>query len=73
MSFLERIPYTPLIVVAVLMAIIPFGQPHLLEKCRMLLAGTLKRPIDWFDLVWHSWPILLLAAKAIAQISRPGR
>ena len=73
MSFLERIPYLPLVVIAILMAVIPFGQPHLVEKIRMLLAGTLKRPIDWFDLFWHSWPLFLLAAKAVAQLTRSGR
>lgn len=73
MSFLEKIPYSFLIVIAILMALIPFGQSHLLEKCRMLLAGTLKRPLDWFDLVWHSLPLILLAAKVVAQLSRTPR
>ena len=73
MSFLERIPYALLIVVAILMALLPFGSSHLLEKSRMLLAGTLRRPIDWFDLLMHAAPLLLLAAKAVAQLSRGTR
>ena len=73
MQFLERIPYTFLIVFAIVMALIPFGSSHLVEKSRMLLAGTLRRPIDWFDLVWHSWPLLLLAAKLVAQNLRGPR
>lgn len=73
MSFLEKIPYPFLILIAVLMALIPFGQSHLLEKTRMLMAGTLRRPLDWFDLVYHAAPLLLLAAKLIAQLSRAGR
>jgi hypothetical protein len=72
-SFLEKIPYPFLILIAVLMALIPFGQSHLLEKTRMLMAGTLRRPLDWFDLVYHAAPLLLLAAKLIAQLSRAGR
>ncbi|MCM2313996.1 MAG: RND transporter [Thermoanaerobaculia bacterium] len=73
MQFLERIPYTFLIVFAIVMALLPFGSSHLLEKSRMLMAGTLRRPIDWFDLVWHSWPLLLLAAKLAAQYLRGSR
>lgn len=73
MSFLERIPYSFLIVIALVMALMPFGQSHLLEKSRMLMAGTLRRPIDWFDLVLHSAPLLILAAKVIAQLSRSDR
>ena len=37
-----------------------FPQPHIVEKLRMLMAGTLKRPIDIFDLFWHAWPFVLL-------------
>ena len=47
MSFLERMPYALLIALAVIMAIVPPGQSHLLEKTRMLFSGTLKRPLDW--------------------------
>jgi len=73
MSFLEKIPYSFLIVIAVVMALIPFGQSHLIEKTRMLMTGTLRRPLDWFDLVFHAAPLLLLAAKLIAQFARSPR
>lgn len=73
MQFLERIPYTLLIVFAILMALLPFGSSHLLEKSRMLMAGTLRRPLDWFDLFWHLLPSLLLAAKIVAQYTRGSR
>ncbi|MGK2859273.1 MAG: RND transporter [Thermoanaerobaculia bacterium] len=73
MNFLERIPYTFLIVIAIVMALLPFGNSHLLEKSRMLMAGTLRRPLDWFDLVWHLAPLLLLVAKVVAQLTRPPR
>lgn len=73
MQFLERIPYTLLIVFAIVMTLLPFGSSHLLEKSRMLIGGTLRRPIDWFDLVWHAAPMLLLAAKFVAQLTRGTR
>lgn len=64
-AILDRIPYLPLIVVAIAAAIVPFGQPHLIEKIRMLGSGTLTRPIDIFDLFFHSFPMLILIAKLI--------
>ena len=42
--------------------------PHIVEKLRMLKAGTLKRPIDIFDLFWHAWPFALLAYKVAVDI-----
>lgn len=69
MKFLFAIPYVVLIPLAVLMALAPFGStPHLIEKSRMLFAGTLQRPLDWFDLVLHALPLALLAAKIIFDV-----
>ena len=70
MKWLDAIPCTLLVVAAILLAIAPFGAtPHLVEKWRMLLAGTLRKPIDWFDLVMHSAPLVLLAAKIIRTLA----
>jgi len=61
--------YLILIPLVVLLGFAPFTpQPHIVEKLRMLMAGTLKRPIDVFDLVWHSWPFVLLAYKVVRDI-----
>lgn len=70
MNALEKIPYALLIVIAIVMAVVPFGQSHLVEKTRMLLSGTLKRPLDWFDLLMHSAPLILLAIKAAGDLAR---
>jgi len=62
------LPYTVLIPLAILMALAPFGStPHLVEKWRMLFNGTLHRLLDWFDLVLHTFPIVLLAVKVIVR------
>jgi len=54
--------YKFLIPMVLLLGFAPFyPQPHIVEKIRMLAAGTLKKPIDIFDLAWHAWPFLLLA------------
>ena len=61
MQWLDKIPLVPLILIAIFMGLAPFQpQPHLWEKVNMLLAGTLVKPVDMFDLVWHSaLPVLV--------------
>ncbi|WBL32206.1 RND transporter [Sinirhodobacter sp. HNIBRBA609] len=53
---------------ALLLGLAPFTpEPHVWEKLKMLAAGTLVRPLDWFDLLLHGAPWLVLAAKVIRQ------
>ena len=62
-------------VIAVLCATIglaPFNPPHVVEKLSLLAAGKLVRPVDWFDLLFHGTPWLLLAAKAITALAGGG-
>ncbi len=63
MKWLDSIPLWALAAAAALLALAPFGaEPHLVQKLKMLAAGTLNRPIDIFDLVFHvSLPLLFLA------------
>ena len=71
MKWLDRIPYALLLPLAVVMALLPFvPEPHLWEKLKMLVAGTLVRPIDIFDLFLHGTPLLLLALKLLSGLSR---
>ena len=61
--------YRFLIPLALFLGLAPFyPQPHIVEKLRMLLAGTLKKPLDIFDLVWHTWPFVLLAYRILRDI-----
>ncbi len=68
-----------LIAAALLLGAMPLvPEPHLVEKLRMLFNGTLVKPIDIFDLFWHSWPILwiilrLLTPGAAGQCAIGGR
>lgn len=62
--------YKVLFPVALILAIIPFGQPHLPEKIHLLLGGTLSRPLDILDLCWHAWPLVLLGIKAGRDLGR---
>lgn len=69
MNWLRMIPWWLLIAAAAMLAIVPLGESHLVQKSRMLFNGTLRRPLDWFDLVMHSSPIVLLLLKAVLTLS----
>lgn len=61
--------YKLLIPLVLLLGFAPFfPQPHIVEKIRMFMAGTLRRPIDIFDLFWHAWPFALLAYRIVLDI-----
>jgi hypothetical protein len=71
MKWLDSIPLSVLLPLAVLMALAPFvPEPHLWEKLKMLASGTLVRPIDIFDLFLHGAPLVLLALKLLSGLSR---
>lgn len=71
MKALDNISWLAVIVLCILLGGAPFTpEPHLVEKLRMLMQGTLVRPIDIFDLVMHGAPFLLLFAKIARSVSR---
>lgn len=64
LALLDRIPLGILIALAAWMAVAPIvPEPHLVEKLRMLVQGTLSRPIDIFDLFYHLAPMVLLGIR----------
>ncbi len=68
MNWIDKIPTRMLVVIAVVMALAPFvPEPHLLEKARMLINGTLTRPVDIFDVFWHLIPAILLAIQFVRR------
>lgn len=70
-NWLDKIPYALLIVAALFMLMAPFRpMPHVMEKLLMLKSGTLTKPIDIFDLVYHLIPTLLLIIKIIRDTGR---
>jgi hypothetical protein len=65
----RHIPYLLLVPFALFMAIAPIGQQsHLVEKLLMLSGGTLRRPIDVFDLLLHGTPLVLLVWKGVSDV-----
>lgn len=71
LRFLDAIPYSILIIVAIIMLLAPFKpMPHILEKLIMLKEGTLRKPIDIFDLFFHLFPTILVVLKLILDRSK---
>ncbi len=69
-ELLDRLPWGVLVVLALTLGLAPFRPPHIVEKLGMLFRGTLRRPIDWFDLFLHGAPWLLLVLKAAVSVRR---
>lgn len=63
-ALILSLPTTGLILACLTLGLAPFvPQPHIWEKLTMLATGTLTRPIDIFDLMFHGLPWALLIAK----------
>jgi hypothetical protein len=67
-SFLHRIPWTLVILLCLTLGLAPFRPPHVVEKLQMLFHDELRRPLDWFDLLLHGAPWLLLLAKVVVPL-----
>ena len=71
LKFLDQIPYSVLIIFTIVMLLLPFiPMPHVLEKLIMLKNGALNKPIDIFDLFYHTAPLILLIMKIIRDYSK---
>lgn len=69
-NWIEKTPLWLFAFAAIAFALVPIGQSHLVEKWTMLFNGTLRRPLDWFDLVMHTTPAVLLILKLVVMMKR---
>lgn len=66
MAWLDKIPLSLLILLSLTLGLAPFyPEPHLWEKLKMLVQGTLTRPLDIFDFILHASAPLLLILKVL--------
>ena len=64
-EFLNKLPWGMIVLLCLTLGLAPFKPPHIVEKITMLVQGKLVRPIDWFDLVFHGIPWILLILKLL--------
>ncbi|WP_066758963.1 hypothetical protein [Crocinitomix algicola] len=61
---------------SITLGLMPYGDPHILGKLKWLIGGGAingEHPmalIDWFDLVMHGTPWLLLIIALVAQLKK---
>ena len=71
MKLLDSLSYQILIIASLFLGLAPFTpEPHLWEKLKMLGSGTLREPIDIFDLCMHGAPVVLLLLKFAREMRR---
>ncbi|PIE66547.1 MAG: RND transporter [Desulfobacterales bacterium] len=72
MRFIQHLPLTIVLLAVLTVGLAPFTpEPHVVEKIKMLVAGTLTRPIDIFDLLFHLTPFVLLVLKVYTILRNP--
>ncbi|RMG13846.1 MAG: RND transporter [Deltaproteobacteria bacterium] len=67
---IAKMPWDYVVVACLTLGLAPFAPPHIVEKLGMLAKGTLRRPIDWFDLFFHGAPWAVLLIKIALTASR---
>ena len=71
LAWIDRLPWGVLAIAAAWLTFAPFfPEPHLWEKLKMLVTGTLSRPIDIFDLIMHATPLILIIIKGLLHFGR---
>ena len=70
-KWLADLPWAVVAFGCLTLGLAPFAPPHIVEKLQMLARGELRRPIDWFDLLFHAAPWLLALAKGLLALKRP--
>jgi len=68
-----KLPWSMIILFCLTLGLAPFFPiPHVWEKLKMFSSGTLVRPINWFDLIMHAAPWILLLIKIVLTMKENG-
>ena len=74
MKWLDKIPFLTLIIISLTLGLAPFvPEPHIWEKLKMLVDGSLGKPVEIFDLFMHGTPWILLCLKSIRHFGPNGK
>ncbi len=63
LAWIDSLDWILVIAICLTLGLAPFTPPHIVEKIQMLAKGKLVKPIDWFDLLLHGVPWILLLFK----------
>ncbi len=65
-TWLSELPWGIAVLLCLTLGLAPFNPPHLFEKLQMISTDwRLMKPIDYFDLLMHASPWVLLALKGL--------
>jgi hypothetical protein len=67
-SIVDQLNWGVVIALCATLGLAPFFPPHIIEKISMLIQGNLIKPLDWFDLLFHGFPWIILILKIMASI-----
>lgn len=68
LSVVDQLNWGVVIILCATLGLAPFSPPHIVEKLSMLIKGNLIKPLDWFDLLLHGVPWILLILKIVASV-----
>jgi hypothetical protein len=68
-AWLDALPLPAVVFLCLTLGLAPYWPPHLFQKLLLLARGELRRPLDWFDLLLHAGPWMLLAWKLLGGAS----
>ena len=67
LSVVDQLNWGVVVILCATLGLAPFSPPHVVEKLSMLIKGNLIKPLDWFDLLLHGFPWILLILKIMAS------
>ena len=70
LAWVDSLDWIIVIIACLTLGLAPFTPPHIVEKLQMLARGKLVKPIDWFDLLLHGLPWILLIIKAALTVKK---
>lgn len=70
LSLVDKLNWTIIIILCATIGLAPFSPPHIVEKITLLINGDLVKAIDWFDLLLHGLPWILLTLKALVYFKK---
>ena len=72
-ELVAKLPWSMIILFCLTLGLAPFLPiPHVWEKLKIFSSGPLVRQIDWFDLIIHAAPWILLLIKIVLTMKENG-